>query len=81
MILIALYSMTGAGKKAPFSFFGMIASFLRLRANGIVLLLSLLLLSALFVFIYSTHDPYFKRARGKRVSNGFHVERVTEWER
>lgn len=61
LILIALYSMAGAGEKAPFSFFGMIASFLRLRANGIVLLLSLLLLSALFMFIYSTHDPYFKR--------------------
>jgi hypothetical protein len=69
MILIALYLLTGAGKKAPFSFFGMIASFLRLRASSIVILLSLLLLSALFVFIYSTHDPYFKRARGKRGSS------------
>ena len=69
MTLIGLYSMTGAGEKAPFSFFGMIASFLRLRANSIVILLFLLLLSALFVFIYSTHDPYFKRARGNRVSS------------
>jgi hypothetical protein len=71
MTLIALYLMTGGGKEAPFSFFGMIASFLRLRANSIVILLSLLLLSALFVFLYSSHDPYFKRPHGKVASSIF----------
>jgi hypothetical protein len=64
--LIALSLMTGIGKETPFSFFGMIASFLRLRANSIVILLSVLLLFALFAFIYSSRDPYFKRAREKR---------------
>lgn len=79
--LIALYLITGGGKEAPFSLLGMIGSFLRLRASGIAILILFLILSALFAFIYSTHDPYFKRVRGKRVSNGLHAERVTEWER
>jgi uncharacterized membrane protein len=72
-VLIALYLMTGTAKTAPFSPLGMIGSFLRLRASGIVIVLALLLLSALFVFIYSTHDPYFKRVREKRASS---IERI-----
>lgn len=66
---MALYLLAGPGKKAPFSISGMIGSFFRLRASGSFLLLTLLLLFALFAFIYSTHDPYFKRVRGKRVSS------------
>lgn len=67
--LIALYSLAGPGNNMPFSISGMIGSFFRLRANGVPLLIALLLLFALFAFIYSTHDPYFKRVRGKRVSS------------
>jgi hypothetical protein len=71
---IALYLLAGTRKTTPFSLFGMIASFFRLRASGAVLLITLLLLSALFAFIYSTHDPYFKRVREKR---GTSMERIS----
>ena len=68
-VLVALYLLAGTAKTAPFSPLGMVGSFLRLRASGVVVVLALLILSALFAYIYSTHDPYFKRVREKRGSS------------
>lgn len=65
--LMTLYGMQESNKIKQEKPKGFLASFLRLRANSLLIFLFILILFILFAVILSRNDPYFKRAKIKKV--------------
>jgi hypothetical protein len=65
--LMMLYSMQENNKAQQDKSPGFLPSILRLRANSLLIFLFILILFILFAVILSRNDPYFKRAKLKKV--------------
>lgn len=66
-VFFMLYSLQGDKNVEQFKLWGMFTSVLRLRANLLVIFFFITILFALFAITLQQNDPYFKKARLKKV--------------